>query len=450
MTSTLSRPKPLPPRPYHFPSFERSALANGMKVWLVPLPDRELASVHLLFDAGAAAEDEANAGVAALTAQLLVTGTRSLDASAFAEATERLGIEVSSESSWDSARAAFQALPRFVDEGLAFLADMVRGPLLDPAEFERLKAERLADILQARADPGRLADERFLHHLYDAATPYRRLSAGTPESVEALTLDDVRAHHATHYQPGLSQIIVAGAFDRDLVLRAIDKRFGDWRGSGPGYRPISPTAAGGRRIVLVDRPGSVQSELRVGLPGISRSDPRYFPAVVMTALLGGVFGSRLNLRLREELGYTYGAHASLDARRAAGPFTARAAVETNVTAPALTETLAQVDRMRTEEAPERELREVKDYLIGVFPLRFESTGGVAAAIEPLAIYGLADDYWQTYRAHLDAVTPAEARKIADELLIPDELLCLVVGDAAMVRADLEATGIGPMEVVSLD
>jgi zinc protease len=450
MTVTRPRPAPLPPRPYHFPAFERHQLDNGIAAWLVPLPDRELSSVHLLFDAGAAAEEETHAGVAALTAQLLVTGTGSRDAAAFAEATERLGIEVSSESSWDSARGAFQALPRFVDEGLALLAEMVRDPLLDAAEFERLRGERLADILQARADPGRLADERFLHHLYDETTPYRRLSAGTPESVGSLTLDDVRAHHATNFQPEGSQIIVSGAFERDVVLEAINKRFGDWRGRGPGHRDINPRAAGGRRIVLVDRPGSVQSEIRVGLPGINRLDPRYFPAIVMTALLGGVFGSRLNLRLREELGYTYGAHAALDPRRAAGPFTARTAVETNVTAPALTELLAQIDRVRLEEAPERELREVKDFLIGVFPLRFESTGGVASAMEPLAMYGLPDDYWQTYRAHLDAVTPGDARGIANELLVPDGLLCLVVGDASKVRSDLEATGIGPLEVVAPD
>lgn len=450
MTLTRERPTPLPPRAYRFPAFERRQLENGMTVWFVPLADRELSNIHLLFDAGAAAEEESHAGVAALAAQLLVTGTGTRDAAAFAEATERLGIEVSSESSWDFARASFQALPRFVDEGLALLAEMVRDPRFDPDEFERLKAERLADILQARADPGRLADERFLHHLYDDSTPYRRLSAGTPESVGSLTLDQVRAHHSTNVQPDRSHMIIAGAFDRELVLGAIDKRLGDWRGSSPGHREIRPRAVGGRRLVLVDRPGSVQSELRVGLPGVSRVDARYFPAMVMSAMLGGVFGSRLNLRLREELGYTYGAQASLDPRRAAGPFTARTAVETNVTAPALTELLAQLDRVRKEEAPERELREVKDFLIGVFPLRFESTGGVASAMEPLAMYGLPDDYWQTYRAHIDAVTPAEARAIADELLLPDELLCLVVGDASKVRDDLEATGIGPLEVVSPD
>ena len=451
MTATLSvPPPPASPRPYHFPAFERRALRNGLNLWLVPLPDRELVNVHLVIDAGAAAEDEANAGVAALTAQLLVTGTRSLDAAAFADTTERLGIEMSSESSWDWARAAFQSVPRHLDEGLALLADMVREPRLDPGEFERLKAERLTDILQARADPGRLADERFLRQLYDEATPYHRLSAGTPESVTPLTLDDVRRHHSTHYLPGRANLIVAGAFDPDAVVRSAQERLGDWGGTGPGHRDIEPHAAGGRRIVLVDRPGSVQSELRVGLIGISRLDTRFFKASVMSAVLGGVFWSRLNVRLREELGYTYGAHTYLDLRRARGPFQVRTAVQTEVTAPALTELLGQLDRIRTADVPAKELREVKDYLIGVFPLRFESTGGVAAAMEPLANYGLPDDFWQTYRDNLDAVSEHDVTTTAADLIVPDQLLCLIVGDAAKVRAELEAIGVGPMEVGATD
>ena len=442
-----NRPTATAPRPYHFPEFERQSLDNGLTVWLVPLPESGVTNVHLLFDAGAAAEDEAHGGVAALTAQLLVTGTQRLDAATFAEATERLGIEVSSESSWDSARAAFQALPQHVDEGLGLLAEMVRQPRFDPGEFERLKAERLADILQARADAGRLADEMFLRHLYAESVPYRRASAGTPETVSGLAGDDVMGFHAAHYAPGHAHLIVAGNFDRDAVLRGAERHLADWSGVGPGHRSITPQAAGHRRVVLVDRPGSVQSELRVGQIGIDRYDPRYFSASVMAALLGGVFGSRLNKRLREELGYTYGAHAGFDARRAAGPFAARAAVQTEVTVPAITELLAQLDGIRTAAPEPGELREVKDYLVGVFPLRFETTGGVAGAIEPLAIYGLDDDYWQRYRGHIEDVAPSDTHHAAQQLIDPDELLILLTGDAAKLADDLSAADFGPVEVM---
>ena len=242
------RPTATAPRPYAFPDFERRELSSGMPVWLVPLPDRSLVNVHLLVDAGAASEDEAHAGVAALTAQLLVTGTRRLDAAAFAEATERLGIEVSSESSWDSARAAFQALPEHVDEGLALLAEMVREPRLDPDEFARLRDERLADILQARADPGRLADEMFLRTLYADDVPYGRISAGSPESVEPLTVDDVRTFQAAAWGSRAANLIVAGGFDAEQVMAAAEAAFGGWRGNATPHRDIEVRPAGARRV----------------------------------------------------------------------------------------------------------------------------------------------------------------------------------------------------------
>lgn len=443
----IARPPATAPRPYRFPDFERHRLDNGLSVWLVPLRDRELVSVHLLTDAGAAAEEEARGGIAALTAQLLVTGTERLDAAAFAETTERLGIEVSSESSWDSARAGFVALGERLDAGLDLLAEMIRTPRLDEGELDRLKGERLNDILQSRADPGRLADECFLRELFAEGIPYGRFSAGSPETVEALTVDDARAFHASRYAPGTAHLVIAGAFDPSVALSAIERHLGGWTGSGPGHRKIEPRTRGGRRVVLVDRPGSVQSELRVGHLGIDRHDPRYFPATVMAALLGGVFGSRLNLRLREELGYTYGARCSFDPRRAAGPFTASAAVQTEVTTDAVRELLAQLDRMRDAAPGEAELAEVRDFLIGVFPLRFETTAGIAGAIEPLAIYGLPDDYWQTYRERIEAVGTAEVHEVARDLVRPDEALILLTGDASRVRDELEGASFGPLEVI---
>ena len=198
----------------------------------------------------------------------------------------------------------------------------------------------------------------------------------------------------------------------------------------------------------MDRPGSVQSELRVGHLGIDRADARYFPAMVMAALLGGVFGSRLNLRLREELGYTYGARCSFDPRRAPGPFTANAAVQTEVTTDAIRELLGQLERIRTAPPEEAELAEVRDFLVGVFPLRFESTAGIAGAIEPLAVYGLPDDYWHTYRTRIEEVGPSEVHAAALELVRPDEALILLTGDASRVRDELAAADLGPLEVVS--
>ena len=442
-----ARPPATAPRPYRFPDFVRHELPNGLGVWLVPLPERELVSVHLLTDAGAATEDEATAGIAALTAQLLVTGTQRLDAAAFAETTERLGIEVASESSWDSARAGFTALGSKLPDGLALLAEMIRSPRLDEGEFERLKAERLNDILQARADPGRLADESFLREVYAADVPYGRLSAGTPESVGALDVAAARDFHASRYAPRIADIVIAGAIEPDAVLSEVERHLGEWSGNGTGHRTFEPRQRSGRRVILVDRPGSVQSELRVGHLGIDRHHPRYFPALVMAALLGGVFSSRLNLRLREELGYTYSARCSFDPRRAPGPFTATAAVQTEVTVDAIRELLGQLERMRVEAPVPDELAAVRDFLVGIFPLRFETTTGIATAIEPLAVYDLPDDYWHTYRSRLETVTADDVLGAARELVRPDEALILLTGDAALLRDDLAAADLGPLEVV---
>jgi zinc protease len=443
----IARPPATAPRPYRFPDFTRERLPNGLTLWLVPLPERELVSVQLLTDAGAAAEDEPHGGVAALTAQLLVTGTQRLDAAAFAETTERLGIEVSSESSWDSARAGFVSLGEHLDEGLALLAEMLRTPRLDEREFDRLKAERLNDILQSRADPGRLADESYIRELFADGVPYGRLAAGAPETVRALSIDDARGFHESRYAPAGAHVIISGAFDREAAVAAVQRLFGDWAGSGSGHRTIDPETRSGRRVVVVDRPGSVQTELRVGHIGIDRHHPRYFPATVMAALLGGVFGSRLNLRLREELGYTYGARCSFDPRRAAGPFTATAAVHTEVTADATRELLGQLERIRDEPPNETELAEVRDFIVGVFPLRFETTAGIAAAIEPLAVYELPDDYWQTYRQNVESVTADDVRSVALDLVRPDDALILMAGDASRIRDDVERAEIGLVEVL---
>jgi len=444
---SVARPLATAPRPYRFPDFVRHRLPNGLNVWLVPLADRELVSVQLVTDAGAASEDEERGGIAALTAQLLVTGTQRLDAAAFAETTERLGIDVSSESSWDSARAGFTALGTKLDDGLALLTEMVRTPRLDEREFERLKAERLNDILQARADPGRLADESFLREVYAPGVPYGRLSAGAPETVGLLDVGAAREFHATRYAPNVAHVVIAGAFEPDAALDAAERHLGDWSGDGRGHRTIEPRARGGRRVVVVDRPGSVQSELRVGHLGIHRHHPRYFAALVMAALLGGVFGSRLNRRLREELGYTYGARCSFDPRRAAGPFTATAAVQTEVTVDAIRELLAQLERIREAPSDPTELSEVRDFLVGVFPLRFETTAGIAAAIEPVAIYGLPDEYWHAYRANLEAVSADDVLGVARDLVRPDQALILLTGDAARVRDELASAELGPLEVI---
>jgi predicted Zn-dependent peptidase len=445
-----NRPAPGQPREYHFPPFSHRTLDNGLTVWVVPLPGRAMVSVSLIVDGGAATETEEQGGIAALTAQSLVTGTQRLDANDFAIASEQLGIEIGADSAWDSARAAFSALAPRLEDGLGLLGEMVRQPRFDEEEFTRLREERLADIMQARAEPGRLADEQYLAQLFGPDSPYGRLSAGTPETVEPLTVSDARAHHTRTWGPAGGHLVFAGPIDPERAFQLAASEFGSWSGGGAGHRSIAVEREPRRRVVLYDRPGSVQSEIRVGEIGIARTDPNYFPAVVMAGVLGGTFSSRLNQKLREELGYTYGARAGFDPRRSRGPMASRAAVQTEVTAPSVVELLAVLESMRSAPPADAELADVRDYMVGVFPLRFETTHGVAGAIEPIAVYDLATDWWATYRDHIENVSPEQVHDSARELIHPDTALILLVGDAATVEPALVEAGLGPVETISAD
>ncbi len=246
------RPAPGAPRPYHFPNFIHRPLDSGLTLWVVPLPDRDMVSVHLLVDGGAASESEAEGGIAALTAESLVTGTQRLDGHAFAEASERLGIELFADSSWDVARAGFVALPAQWTAGLALLAEMVREPGFDEGEFDRIREERLADILQARSEPGRLADEFFLRHVFGEGAPVRpAVGRHARDGRTAGRVPGARPPRAElapgSVPPGRGR---TGGRGRGRE-RGPGRSFGDWAGTSPGHRSIDGLrprrAAGGHR-----------------------------------------------------------------------------------------------------------------------------------------------------------------------------------------------------------
>ena len=215
--------------------------------------------------------------------------------------------------------------------------------------------------------------------------------------------------------------------------------------------PIAARAtAGGRRLRLVDKPGAPQTEIRVGHVGVPRRIPDFHALSVLGAILGGLFNSRLNMKLREEKGYTYGAHAGFDLRRAAGPFAARAAVNTEVTAAALSDLVAELDRIRSERVSDAELRAARDFLIGVFPLRFETPGPIVQALSGMVVHGLPDDELATYRERIDAVGVDDVLQAARTHIHVDRAAAVLVGDASVIASSLEVVGFGPVEVIRDD
>jgi zinc protease len=412
------------------------------------MPGRGLISVSLVIRAGATDEPADLAGSTALAARALTEGTEVRDAIALTEAAERLGASIHAEAGWDATSAGLDVPASRLAPALELLAEVVRRPSFPEAEVDRLRDERLADLLQAKADPRRRADDAFVNAIYAPTSPYSRPAGGTEETVARLTANELRAVHDRAYAPERSALVVAGDVDAGEVVRVVESLFGDWRAivAIPAVTAIDDTSAIDRSFIrVVHRHDSVQTEIRVGHAGLQRRNPDFHAVSVMSAILGGLFNSRLNMNLREAKGYTYGAGAGFDMRRGRGPFSARAAVNTEVTVPALREILAELDRIREAPVTDAELTAATDYLVGVFPLRFETPGPVAGSLAGLFIQDLPDDELTHYRAAIDGVTAEDVLRVARAHLRPEASAIILVGDSDRFTAELEAAGIAPIE-----
>ena len=444
---TADRPLPGESRPYAFPRFERRTLSNGLGLVIAPLPKLPVVTLLALADAGAVTDRPGEEGLAVLTARMLSEGAGGRDGAALAEDVERLGTAIDASADWDAALVRLTVLSSRLPEAMALLGDVLMAPALPARDVERLKAERLAELLQLRAEPRGLADETLDRVVYAAGARYALPAGGTEQSVSSLTPELVAGCYAARYHPAAVTLVIAGDAGTTAVERLAETTFGKWRGV-TRCEIASPDRGtpDGRRVHLVTKPGAPQSELRIGHAGIPRTHPDYFPVVVMNAILGGLFSSRINLNLREVHGYTYGAHSGFDWRRWAGPFAAETAVQQDVTADAVREVLLEIDRIRESPVAPSELSLATSYLDGVFPIRFETTDAVATALANLVLYGLPGDYYDSYRANVRAVTAERVLGAARAHLHPDRLQLVVVGDADLVRAPLERMAIGPVTV----
>ncbi len=441
-----ARPQPGPPRPYSFPRFQRASLANGARLLVAEIGKLPVVSVTVVINAGAESDPRGKEGLAQLTARGLVEGTRSSSALALAGRIEKLGGVIDSDAGWDTARINLTCLSRHLDESLDVMGEILTGASFPQEELDRLRDERLAEIEQIRSEPRGLAEEAFMELVYAPEARYAVPPGGSRESVMALTRDDIVRHHADQYSPANASIVIAGDVSLPRAQVAIERALSGWSGN-PGRAAGRSVAAAdsGRRALLVVKEGAAQSELRIGHAGLPRSHPDYFPFSIMNAALGGVFSSRINLNLRERHGYTYGAHSIIDWRRGAGPFVVSTAVQTEVTADAARETIGELERIREEEITADELSLVTSYLQGVFPIRYESTAAIAGALANLVTYELPDDYYDTYRDRVGAVTTADVLRAAREHIRPEMLRMVVVGEASL-RDKLEKMEFSPVDV----
>ena len=443
------RPMAGEPRPYAFPDFTRTLLANGLAVISVHLPGRPLIDASLIIPSGAADEPDELGGATVLMARALTEGTARYSAVELVEATERLGASLHAEAGWDATTISADVPSERLAPTLDLIAEIAAHPTFPVDEVLRLRDERLNDLLQAHADPRRRAEEAFAETIYAPTSPYRRSAAGTRETVERLTAESARAELARRFDPSRMTLIVGGDLSGIDVEALAADRFGAWQPSPDAARgglTDAAAAAKERRVRVIHRPGDVQTEIRIGHPGAARLIPEFHALAVMGAILGGLFNSRLNRKLREEKGYTYGASAGFDLRRAAGPFAARAAVATDVTVPAVQDMLSELERMRSLLVDDEELMDARDYLVGVFPLRFETPGAVVGTLGGLVVQGLPDDELTRYRSSIESVTREAVLAAAETYIRPAEAAIVLVGDADGFLPALEAAGLGPIAV----
>jgi zinc protease len=443
--SRSPRPAPGSPREYHFPRFERRTLANGMQLIAARVPKLPLATVVVLIDAGAVGDAEGYEGTAQLTAKMLLEGTESYDGAQLAERFERLGASIEASADWDAAAITMTTLVEHLSDAFDLLGEVVLRPAFRGRELERLKAERLAELLQLRAEPRGLADELFTKFLYAPTSRYARPEGGEEASVEGIERQTIVDFYKTRYVAGGTTVVVAGDVTTDRAEALVDQAFGKWEGRAT-TRVLGDTrpARSERAVHIIVKPDAPQSELRIGHVGIPRNHPDFFPVNVMNALLGGLFNSRINLNLREAHAYTYGAFSGFEWRREAGPFVVHTAVKSDITDAAAREILFEVDRIRAEAVTPDELSLATSYLTGVFPIRFETTTAIAAALSVLTLHGLPEDYYDRYRDNVASITSEKVLAAAQRYVNPAAFQMVVVGDPNIVRGPLEAMQFGPL------
>jgi predicted Zn-dependent peptidase len=450
VTLVSKRPDVGAPRPWRFPVFERHSAAGG-QVITAHLPGRPLALTALVVDAGASREPAGREGIAELVARALSEGTTSHDAHEFAVAGERLGAGWRASTDWDSLRCGFEVPIGALTAATELLAEAVHAAAFDDEALDRVRAERIDEIGIERSQPGARAGEAFAAEVFADSSRYHRSDAGDVESLTALSNDDIRAYRADRLTaPGATLVLVGDLEGVDVEALARLVFPGDKAASPPVTAPDVTLRGSGRRVVVVDRPGSVQSMLLVGHDGPKRRIEDYVAMTTMSLVLGGMFSSRLNLKLREEKGYAYGAFGGFDTRRDGGLFVARAAVQSDVTIPALADLVTEIERMHAHGVTADELEAARAYRAGVFPINFAGVMAVGSGLGDLVVHDFADDHFDRLRERVLDVRKDELDAAAATRLRPADLVTVVVGDAAGFADELASAGLGPVTIVTDD
>jgi len=435
-----------PAKEIHFPAFEEKALSNGLRVVVIEHREAPAVTVQMLLRAGKVFDPAPKSGLAAATARLLREGTATRSSQQIAQTIDSIGGSLDTYGSWDSAGASLQVTSDQLDLGLDLLADLVLHPSFPAEEIERWRRQTLNGLQVQQEDAGYLADASFERAVFDGH-PYGLPEDGTPDSVASLTRDDLVAFHRAQYVPNQAILAIVGDVKSADAFARVERAFGAWpRGKDHVVPKVQTARRDKLRIVAIDMPDAVQSEIRVGQVGVAFADPDFFAAEVYNSVLGGGSSSRLYQEVRVKRGLSYGASSSFVKSLEPGSFQASTFTKTESTVQVVEVMLETMRDLQKTLVPAAELEARKTYLSGVFPLQIETPQGIAGKLIEAMKYGLGRDFIESHGSRIDAVTAEQVRSFAERRIHPESLLVVVVGNTAAFVPDLQKK-LGPVEVI---
>jgi len=428
-----------PERQVTWPHRKRARLSNGLEVILVESHTIPKFHGDLYFRSGNAAAIDRGPGLAEMTATVARTGTAKRASRQIEEDLRRIGADLATSAGSDTSSISFAGLADFSEPLLGMVNELAREAAFPEAEFERERRQKLEEVKQERTQPGFLAGERLRKVLF-GAHPYAQVSP-SEEQVAAYKRDDLISVYRDFYTPENGLLLLVGDFDPDAMLKTAERVFGAWHGKKPETKSFAaPASPRGRRVYLVHLPGAVQTQILAGCHAITRKHPDWIKLGLTNSLYGGAFNSRLVMNIREDKGYTYSPRSGVNALRQHGYFSVSAAVRNDVVAASLTEIFYEMDKLRSVPVPEPELADAQNYLSGVFSMGLATQNGLLGQIAVVALNELPDDYLETYRARLRALTPTDLLETARKYLDSANMQIVVVGDRAQVESQAELFG----------
>lgn len=426
-------PAPGTPKDFRLPPRQVSQLSNGMMITLVPYGRVPKVAIELEIRTGTIDEGPNDVSLARVMSDLMMEGTTTRSAQQISRDAADMGGSLNVGGGAETVSVGGEVLSDFAERFLTLIADVARHPRFDQADLTRILDKHERDNAIALAEPGTQAQKRFREIVY-GDHPFAHVYPSN-EMLRGFTVARVRDFYAANVGAARAHLYVSGIFDAARVARTARQLFSDWpAGAAPTIKP--PTPAAKRQIAVVDRPKAVQSSIWMGLPVADPSNPDWLKMNVTDALLGGAFGSRITSNIREDKGYTYSPGSFLWTRKGSALWVEVADVTSNVTGPALTEIFKEIDRLRTEPAPEAELTGIKNNLAGLFTIQNSSRTGVLGQIQFADLHGLGDDYLDRYVQHVMGVTPEDVRATAQKYIDPQKISIAVVGDRKVIDKQL--------------